>query len=858
MGSIFMKKNKIAQYGIILLAALCLWGIAACSPDDDPPGTGALLTNLEIADEAVERIPTPLNTQKWDAYTSSFSGLEAEYIGDAIVPDDSFLANLVIKVTASKGAKINYATATGNIKPAESNFAAAAPITMSNGASLYIRVVSEDAKTTNYYRIRINIAGSSADLTRITVAGTIAMMGNPSVTWAGVTAGSVNMPGADKDNVIIAVTKANNLQQVSFAQVSKANTAEEPLIWNLVGITNSTTVVLATDGDLFCFKVVSEDKENTLFYKIELRIGHDATLGSLTIGTVLANDPGTPAATWDDDSLVTGEFLGTEPVPSIGGLGVVIAPTDPAAVVKYAYMTDETTEPDFVEPVYPLLIQFADEGFLYIQITSEVGDATLIYKIHAAMQQRAEIFYGMPKIGGNVIDPIWDTVEAIYKIERLFPGDTTNQTWARNPDTWGVAKALWDDEGLYVFWDVTDPTRAVANNEHTDDSIELFINEAYTQANGSHGTYAQGGSQYRVTRDERTSGDPSAAVSALRTLNKYNAWEKPGGTGYYVVMQAPWRFKSGDNKAYMFEDDGLLKVDMEFGFELQINACRPAGTRLGTLCWNNSATTNYQNASNYGVATLTLGNAERIKKAELPNITEQPREANYYVGQPVTAADLSVTVTPPYSGELSYQWWSANSATDTGAAIGSATSAAYTPTTTIMGDTWYWVVVTNTDTTASAEFQKASIESSKALVGVDADLATYNADYFLDFSSAPKRNATAVTGNYASAIVVDTPRLFINKYTKYTFVVKLYGANGTTEITPIAASMIQLKMRNGTDAIIGDTIYNIGQQNGTNSNIPQAILDAGGIAKLDFESSGDWSASTARFIEIVSIKFHKE
>jgi hypothetical protein len=866
-----MKNKKIARYGIILLAALFAWGMAACSSgDDNPPpakGTGALLTSLKIADGNVT-LPSPMNTEKWDSYTTSFSGLEPEYIGDALVPSDEFLQALVIVATASSGAKISYATATGNSKPPETDFAAAKPTEMYNGASLYIKVVSEDARTTNYYRVRVNVAGSSADLTRITVAGANAMMGDPSGTWAGVTAGSVNMSSADKDNVPVAIQKASALQQVSFARVPKADAGAEPSSWTLIPNTNSTTVsttaLLAADEDLFCFKVVAENGETTQYYIVEIRMGHDATLGTLTIGTVNASDFGTPAATWDAGTLVVGEFLGTEPVPGIG-MSVVIAPSDSQAAAEYAYVDveEETTEPSFAAvPTDTLRIHFATEGYLYIRITSEYEDATLVYKIHAEMQQRAEILYGMPEIRNNYIDPIWADVEATYEIKRLYPGDTTNQEWALEPDTWGVAKALWDDDGLYVYWDVTDPTRAVANNEHTDDSVELFINEAYTRANGTHGTYGQGGSQYRVRRDGfAAGGDPDAAVTAFRNLGKYVAWNKSGNLGYVVMMQVPWRFKSGANKAFMFDDDGLLKLDMEFGFELQINACYPAGTRLGTLCWNNSATSNYQNAANFGVATLTLGDKERVKKAEMPQITGQPRGATYYEGQDVTAVvDLSVTVSQPYSGTLSYQWWSATTDDGAGAALGGKTDATLTPGIGAKGSTWYWVVVTNTDTTADSRFQATSTTSTKAKIMV-VDEEDYIGDYFLNWDGVPKRSlAMAASSNYTSAIVIELPEFDITRYTHYTFVIKLYAANGTTEVTPIPSSTLQMKWRSEANATIGADVYNMGQQNGTNSLIPEAVLTAGNVAKLDFEtsSSANWTAGGAAFVEIVSIRFYNE
>jgi predicted DNA binding protein len=306
----------------------------------------------------------------------------------------------------------------------------------------------------------------------------------------------------------------------------------------------------------------------------------------------------------------------------------------------------------------------------------------------------------------------------------------------------------------------------------------------------------------------------------------------------------------------MFDAQGLVKENVQFGFELQINACYPAGTRLGVLCWNNSATGNYQNTSNFGVATLSPEG--RFKKAATPTITVQPKDANYYVGQSEPVANLSVTATVTPTGDgLSYQWWSANSADGAGAEIASATGSTYTPPITTEGDTWYWVVITNTDNSADEGHKTATVTSRKAFVGVDADATAFKADYELDFTDDPRRSPLMpASSDYASAVVIDTPRLFIHKYAKYTFVIKTYGEDGTTEITP-GYGVVQLKMRDAANVQIGGQIDNIGAESGTSTaDIPSAILTAGGVAKLDFETSSNWASSEARYIEIISIKFH--
>jgi hypothetical protein len=717
-----MKKQKIAQYGIILCAVLFAWGITACSGDDDTlkPNTGALLTSLKIADETVS-IPSPISTTKWNG-SANFADLEPAYTGSFTVPNGDFLTNFAMSATGSTGASLSYAKAAGTAKPA--SFAANNPSSMGNGEYLYIKVISEDEKTTNYYRIQVNAPSNVATLNGVTVAAVNATLGTPAANWAGVTTGSISLSGASANNAAVAITKGAAGQTLSTAYVLKANIGTEPT-WISMANTSTTLPASVGDGDLLCFKVVSENDENTLIYKIEIQLGRNANLSAIKVGETNVTVRGTPAATWADvvagnvtvltankDSVVVtvtgeagqtisfayvqevnkdtepeawsnmaptntttvpsvadgdllcfkvvaengtttqyykievgmgrtanltsvkigtaaaitsntgwgtpmstwnipataqGNFLGREKVTA-EGLAVVVAAAD-GATVQYAYMEVGNTDPasSFEDISSSLLIQFKDEGYLYFKVLSGNGKLTQFYKIRASMLRFATINKGSPVINGSTLDPIWESVTETFDIKRVYAGDS-NSAFIANPDTWGVAKVLWDDAGLYVFWDITDPSNGAGAGEHTADSIELFINEAYLTSNGTPATgntYSDGGSQYRVGRDGATSGDPSDAVSALNTLNKFHAWERGDSTGYRIVMQAPWRFNSGASRTFMFNADGTVKNDIDFSFELQINACTTAGSRAGVQCWNNSATSNYQNTSNFGIATLS-------------------------------------------------------------------------------------------------------------------------------------------------------------------------------------------------------------------------------------------------------------
>ncbi|WP_438434977.1 S-layer homology domain-containing protein [Gorillibacterium sp. sgz500922] len=112
------------------------------------------------------------------------------------------------------------------------------------------------------------------------------------------------------------------------------------------------------------------------------------------------------------------------------------------------------------------------------------------------------------------------------------------------------------------------------------------------------------------------------------------------------------------------------------------------------------------------VATVTVND---LTNAEAPAITAQPQDRTVNVGG---TADLSVTATVS-SGNLSYQWYSntANSTTGGTELIG-VTDATYSAPTDSIGTTYYYVVVTNTDTSKTGQ-QTAETKSAVAAVTVN-------------------------------------------------------------------------------------------------------------------------------------------
>ncbi|MDG0811294.1 hypothetical protein [Cohnella rhizosphaerae] len=121
-------------------------------------------------------------------------------------------------------------------------------------------------------------------------------------------------------------------------------------------------------------------------------------------------------------------------------------------------------------------------------------------------------------------------------------------------------------------------------------------------------------------------------------------------------------------------------------------------------------------------ATATSGTAKvtvnALVNAEAPSIGTQPADETADVG--ATSPTLSVAATVGDGGTLSYQWYSnATNSNSGGTVIVGATSATYAAPTASEGTTYYYVVVTNTNSGVNGT-QTATATSAAAKVTVNA------------------------------------------------------------------------------------------------------------------------------------------
>ncbi|MCR2805144.1 endo-1,4-beta-xylanase [Paenibacillus soyae] len=179
--------------------------------------------------------------------------------------------------------------------------------------------------------------------------------------------------------------------------------------------------------------------------------------------------------------------------------------------------------------------------------------------------------YGTPVVDGT-IDAIWSETASmpINKFQMAWQGAS------------GTAKALWDEDNLYVLFQVNnaelDKTSA---NAWEQDSVEVFLD----QNNGKTASYQADDGQYRVNYDNETSFNPPSIEEGFQSATKLS------GSNYTVELKIPLTAITPAK-------------DVKLGFDVQINDGK-AGARQSAASWNDTTGQGYQDTSVYGVLTLT-------------------------------------------------------------------------------------------------------------------------------------------------------------------------------------------------------------------------------------------------------------
>lgn len=185
--------------------------------------------------------------------------------------------------------------------------------------------------------------------------------------------------------------------------------------------------------------------------------------------------------------------------------------------------------------------------------------------------KQSSAYYGTPAIDGSV-DSVWSKAPEM-KLE------TKQQAWSGAA---GTAKALWDDNNLYVLVQIQDDKLDKSNESPWfQDSVEVFVDEN----NGRTSVYQDDDGQYRVNFENETS------FSSAEIAAGFESKVSVSGTNYTVEMKIPFKKVKPVNNA-------------KIGFDAQINDAKD-GSRISVNAWNDASGQGYQDPSVFGELTLT-------------------------------------------------------------------------------------------------------------------------------------------------------------------------------------------------------------------------------------------------------------
>jgi hypothetical protein len=531
---------------------------------------------------------------------------------------------------------------------------------------------------------------------------------------------------------------------VEFVQVSKTDRDDPAYEFDEDDFSNATTGYTFADEDWLVVKVTSQDGETVRYYRFNIYLGRNAFLANVVLGfaeqtsAVLLGKPGETFA-----EVTIGDFQTDH---KIGSFKFIATPQDDGAAVSYLFKTGvpsalpADSELDTYTSEVPLsALTLADDTYLYIKIvpTNTAQGKTLYYIMKLIYPQIGSIKYGIPKLVDPVnpgtafyIDPIWDSVNWDFTIDRANQAENVPAYFKGNyggKHTTARAKALWDDDGIWVLVDVdvsqfrASETGALQDRpitpggDYTADSVEIFINERLQILGTTASTDL--GNQYRLGISGARTGESAATQAGdtktglapfddptyakIRTVLKNTAGH--GNTlpanyvgevaqatngGYIVIAHAPFAFKNSTNASDVF-NGSLVSDDVQIGFELQLN-CNSGNGRDGILTWNGFNTQAYQNAAGYGLVTL-VATTTRDNSTVFPEITAQTlADANYVTNSTATALSITTTATD-------IKWYKATSLYGPGTVIANETNATFTPPTNVEGVSYYYAAVTDSN-----------------------------------------------------------------------------------------------------------------------------------------------------------------
>lgn len=310
-----------------------------------------------------------------------------------------------VVVAASEAAQVSYAVAaTAATNPAA--WANAGDLTnVASAQYVVIRVVSENGRITNYYKVRLVYGSNDASLTSITIPGGVGSVTVPAPNTAvtGTTAGNYTMAVAGPWSPTVSVVGEANAQiSYAVAPLNNTNTTTWADTGNLTSVDSAQYVVI---------RVISQDNTATNYYKVRLLYGSDdASLASIAIGSDSVPLPAPNTA-------VTGTTASEHTMTSAAPWSVTVnaAPSQVDAKLAYAVAPANNTNTTAWSDTAGLTGVLSAQ-YVVVRVTSQDNTAVSYYKVRLLYGNSGAALSGL-SVGGAAASSIGTAQTAVPAAE---------------------------------------------------------------------------------------------------------------------------------------------------------------------------------------------------------------------------------------------------------------------------------------------------------------------------------------------------------------------------------------------------------------------------------------------------------
>jgi hypothetical protein len=381
-----MKINKLG-IALIVTAILSVTMITCVNQEVEYQQDARLLT-LTIGGVEVPTIPRPISESQWNSETFGLAGAD---FGRASFNNTAAITEKRIVATVNAGSRAEWGIATRGTKPGFWTDMRV-PATFSDQDYIYIKVNSNDNKTTSYYRVYTRLKAYVTDLNQISIQERVgkaatdekgdALPGEPSWDSPELEASLISVTKQESESAFIEAVTFDPNATVKYAFVAKDAT-DDPVF-----TAPDVALPLADEGNLYV-EVTAENTIDTAYFKFKVEAGRMATIKTLKFtggpkGEKEVFGKGLPTRTWS--SVTAGAFSTAKKDQPVGGFNVLIEADDPDADVSYVlYRKEDSGTPAFGAN-NPNKVEFVTDDSLAIKVESVTGGNVNYYRIRVTLQ----------------------------------------------------------------------------------------------------------------------------------------------------------------------------------------------------------------------------------------------------------------------------------------------------------------------------------------------------------------------------------------------------------------------------------------------------------------------------------------